>query len=91
MLNGKYYFRAADWFYPFVGAGVGYAGASYGGNLTGKASGLAYQGLGGVEFRFEGVGLYAQFKYLAAAIDDGTGEKVKVGGSGVLAGVSILF
>ena len=91
MLNGKYYFRAADWFYPFVGAGVGYAGASYGGNLTGKGSGLAYQGLGGVEFRFEGVGLYAQFKYLAATIDDGTGEKVKVGGSGVLAGVSILF
>ncbi len=91
MLNGKYYFRAADRFYPFVGAGIGVAVAAYGGNLTGKASGLAYQGLAGMEYRFNNVGLYAQFKYLAATTDDSTGEKVKVGGSGVLAGVSILF
>ena len=91
MLNAKYYFRAADWFYPYVGAGIGYAGSVYGGDLAGKASGPAYQGLAGMEFRFKDVGLYAQFKYLAATTDDGTGEKVKVGGSGVLAGVSILF
>jgi outer membrane protein W len=96
MLNGKYYFRAADWFYPFVGAGIGYAAASYGGSLTGGASGLAFQGLAGMEFRFEGVGLYAQFKYLAATTEGtlkstGAKENVKVGGSGVLAGVSILF
>src|SRR6266699_3313734 len=25
MANGKYYFRVADWFHPFVGVGVGYA------------------------------------------------------------------
>jgi len=91
MLNGKYYFRAADWFYPFVGAGIGVAASSYGGALTGKASGLAYQGLAGVEFRFKDVGVHAQFKYLAATTDDSTGEKVKVGGSGVLAGISISF
>jgi len=91
MLNGKYYFRAADWFYPYIGAGIGFAGASYGGDLTGKASGPAYQGLAGMEFRFKGVGLHAQFKYLAATTDDGSGAKVKVGGSGVLAGVSIIF
>jgi hypothetical protein len=91
LLNGKYYFRAANSFYPFVGAGIGFASATYGGNLTGRASGLAYQGLAGVEFRFNNVGLHAQFKYLAATTDDGTGEKVKVGGSGVLAGASIAF
>ena len=88
-VNGKYYFRAANWFYPFVGAGIGFAIADYGGVLTGKPSGLAYQGLAGVEFRFKDVGLYAQYKYLVSTI--GTGEKVKVGGSGVLAGVSIIF
>lgn len=91
MLNAKYYFRAADWFYPFVGVGAGYAASSYGGNLTGKASGPAFQGLAGVEFRFSGIGLHAQFKYLAATTDDSTGAKVKVGGSGVLAGVSFIF
>lgn len=91
MLNGKYYFRAANWFYPFVGAGIGFAGAVYGGGFTGRATGLAYQGLGGVEFRFSGVGLFGQFKYLAATIDDDANTKVKIGGSGVLAGVSIIF
>ena len=91
MANGKYYFRAADWFYPFVGAGIGLAGAVYsGGNLKGSGGGLAYQGLAGMEFRFGSVGLHLQYKYLAATAgkDD---KKVKVGGGGVLAGVSFLF
>jgi opacity protein-like surface antigen len=95
MLNGKYYFRAADWFYPYVGAGAGLATASYGGNLTGKASGPAFQGLAGAEFRFDGIGLHLQFKYLAATTDgklaSGASEKVKVGGAGVLAGISFIF
>ncbi len=90
MLNGKYYFRAADWFYPFVGAGIGQANASYSGGLTGNASGIAYQGLAGVEFRFRPVGIYVQYKYLSSEVGD-TGRKVKVDGSGVLAGVSISF
>ena len=95
MLNGKYYFHAADWFYPYVGAGAGLATASYGGNLTGKASGPAFQGLAGAEFRFDGIGLQLQFKYLAATTDgklaNGATEKVKVGGAGVLAGISFIF
>ena len=90
MLNGKYYIHAADWIYPFMGVGVGQANASYSGGLTGNASGLAYQGLAGVEFRFKSVGLYVQYKYLASEVGD-TGREVKVGGSGVLAGVSISF
>lgn len=91
MVNGKYYFRVVDWFYPFVGAGVGFASAAYGGDLTGKASGTAYQGVAGVEFRFKDVGVYAQYKHLVSTTDDGAGEKVKVGGSGILAGLTILF
>ena len=90
MANGKYYFRAASWFYPFVGAGVGVAKATYSGGLSGDASGLAYQGLAGMEFRFKPVGVYVQYKYLSAKTGD-TGNEAKVGGSGVLAGVSISF
>jgi opacity protein-like surface antigen len=91
MLNGKYYFRAADRWYPFVGVGVGATNASYSGNLTGKASGFAYQGLAGIEFRYENLGVLLQYKYLASTTDDGAGEKVKVGGNGILAGVSLSF
>ena len=90
MVNGKYYFRAASWFYPFVGAGIGAARATYSGGLTGDATGLAYQGLAGMEFRFKPVGLYLQYKYLSSKTGD-TGKEVKVGGSGILAGVSISF
>ncbi|MGB5079356.1 MAG: outer membrane beta-barrel protein, partial [Burkholderiales bacterium] len=90
-LNGKYYFRVADWFYPFAGVGVGAAASSYGGDLTGKASGPAYQGMAGAEFRFGNLGLYLQYKVLASTTDDGANEKVKIGGKGILAGVSVLF
>jgi opacity protein-like surface antigen len=90
MVNGKYYFRAASWFYPFVGAGIGAARATYSGGLTGDATGPAYQGLAGMEFRFKPVGLYLQYKYLSSKTGD-TGNEVKVGGSGILGGVSISF
>ena len=43
-----------------------------------------------MEFRFEQVGLHVQYKYLAATTG-GTGKQVKVGGGGILAGVSITF
>jgi opacity protein-like surface antigen len=91
MANGKYYLRAADWFYPFAGAGIGFASATYsGGNLKGSGGGLAYQGLAGMEFRFGPVGVHLQYKYLAATTGK-SDKEVKVGGSGVLAGVSFLF
>ena len=88
--NGKYYLRVADWFHPFVGVGVGYADAVYSGALTGTAGGAAFQGLAGMEFRFEHVGLLVQYKYLASTTGK-SGSDVKVGGGGVLAGVSIAF
>jgi opacity protein-like surface antigen len=89
MANGKYYFRLASTLYPFVGAGVGLARASYSGGLTGDATGLAIQGLAGMEFRFNRIGISLQYKYLDATTGDT--EEVKVGGSGILAGVSIAF
>jgi opacity protein-like surface antigen len=90
MANGKYYLPLANWFQPFVGAGVGYADAIYSGGLKGTAGGVAYQGLAGAEFRFGPVGLQVQYKYLAATTGK-SGQDVKVGGSGVLGGVSIAF
>jgi opacity protein-like surface antigen len=90
MVNGKYYFHAADWLYPFVGVGVGQATASYSGGLAGDASGLAYQGMAGAEIRLKSVGLYLQYKYLASETGD-KGREVKVGGKGVLGGISISF
>ena len=90
MLNGKYYVPVADWFHPFVGVGVGAAQAVYSGDLKGTSGGAAFQGLAGMEFRFGGVGLLVQYKYLAATTGK-TGSEVKIGGGGVLAGLSIAF
>jgi opacity protein-like surface antigen len=90
MGNGKYYFHVADWFHPFVGVGVGFADAVYSGDLKGSAGGAAFQGLAGMEFRFGSVGLNVQYKYLASTTGK-NGNDVKVGGGGVLAGVSIAF
>ena len=89
MANGKYYFRLASSLYPFVGAGVGLARATYSGGLTGDATGLAFQALAGMEFRFNRIGVSLQYRYLDATTGDT--EEVKVGGSGILAGVSIAF
>ena len=91
MLNGKYYFEATDWLYPFVGAGVGFVSASFGGQLTGKASGPGFQGMAGLDVRFSRVGLYLEYKYLSSTISDGANQKVKAGGSGILGGLSIAF
>jgi len=90
-VNGKYYFRATDWFYPFAGAGVGVAASSYGGDFSGKANGPAYQGMVGTEFRFGKFGFDLQYKYLASTTDDGSGNKIKVGGGGLFAGVGVIF
>jgi opacity protein-like surface antigen len=89
-LNGKYYFRAANWLYPYLGAGVGYANAAFSNGFTGKTSGPAYQALAGAEFRFNHVGLHLQYKYLTSTTGN-PGKEVKVGGRGILAGVSIAF
>lgn len=90
MLNGKYYLRAASWFYPFAGIGLGYVNAAFSNGFTGETKGPAYQGLVGAEFRFKQIGLYLQYKYLTATTGD-PGKEVKVGGRGILAGVSLAF
>lgn len=92
MLNGKYYFGGPEgWFHPFLGAGVGFAGANFGGDLQGKSSGPSFQGMLGMDLRFSSVGLYLEYKYLSSTTSDSANQKIKVGGSGILAGVSVAF
>jgi hypothetical protein len=91
-LNGKYYFGGTTGvFHPFVGAGVGFAGAKFGGDIAGRASGPEFQGMLGMDLRFSSVGLYLEYKYLSATASDSANQKIKTGGSGILAGVSIEF
>jgi hypothetical protein len=92
MLNGKYYFGGdSGTFHPFVGAGVGFAGATFSGDLQGKSSGPSFQGMAGADLRFGDFGLYLEYKYVSATTQDSANQKIKVGGSGVLAGVSFAF
>jgi hypothetical protein len=91
-LNGKYYFGGpTGTFHPFLGAGVGFAGASFGGDITGKSSGPEFQGMLGMDLRFSSVGLYLEYKYLSATTSDSANQKIKTGGSGILAGLSFEF
>jgi hypothetical protein len=92
MLNGKYYFGGPEGlFHPFLGGGIGFAGAKFGGDFQGKSGGPAFQGMLGVDLRFSSVGLYLEYKYLSSTTSDSANQKIKVGGSGILAGVSIAF
>jgi|GEM_PF-6296373 len=90
--NGKYYFRVASWFYPFLGAGIGFTDTKYSGGITGDSSGFAYQGLAGMEIRpLRHVGVYLSYKRLFSTTKDTAGEKVNVGGRAFMGGVSIIF
>ena len=91
-LNGKYYFGGeSGMFHPYLGAGVGFAGAKFGGDIQGKSGGPAFQGMLGLDLRFSSVGLYLEYKYLNSTTSDSANQKIKVGGSGILAGVSVEF
>ena len=92
LFNAKKYFRPTATVNPYVGAGVGAVSIDFSGDIiTGSAGGFALQAIGGVEFRWDKVGLYTEFKALHAEAEDDAGEKAKAGGSGVFAGVSISF
>jgi len=91
-INGKYYLGGdSGAFHPYLGAGVGFAGAKFGGDLQGKSSGPAFQGMLGLDLRFSSVGLVLEYKYVSSTTQDSTNQKIKVGGSGFLAGLSFAF
>jgi opacity protein-like surface antigen len=92
MLNAKYYFAPNSWLYPFVGVGGGLANAKFSGDVSGTMTGPVYQAMVGADVRFSrSVGLYLEYKFLNATTTDSTGQKLDVGGSGILAGLSVVF
>ncbi|HJX17290.1 MAG TPA: hypothetical protein VJ437_03750 [Acidiferrobacterales bacterium] len=99
-VNGKYYLGIGRIVYPYVGVGVGVAVSTFSGTQGGTGftyedsyTGVAYQGLVGIEFRFKYVGVNLQYKHLAADVEtqliDGTTETNKMGGTGQLLGLTL--
>jgi hypothetical protein len=91
LLNLKMYLNAAGSVRPYFGGGVGVAATTFSGDVTGDSSGVAYQAVAGVEFRYQKVGLLAEYKYLSADTEDEEGVEVNVGGHGPFVGLSIQF
>jgi predicted porin len=55
-------------------------------------SGHAYQAMVGADFRFSSTfGLYLEYKFLKSTASDDSGQSLDVGGSGILAGLSVAF
>jgi hypothetical protein len=90
--NGKYYFGGESGvFHPYLGAGVGFSAAKFGGDFEGSSSGPSFQGMLGADLRFSSFGVYLEYKYLSGTTSDNANQKIKTGGSGILAGVSLQF
>ena len=92
MLNAKYYFAAKSWLYPFIGVGGGISNAKFSGDISGTMAGPVYQAMVGADLRFSSrFGLYLEYKFLKSTATDNSGNSLDVGGSGILAGLSVVF
>jgi len=94
-INAKKYFRPHAVVQPYIGIGLGSAAASFSSKtasgITGSAGGFALQGMAGMAFRWRHVGIYSEFKYARAEIEDTAGQAVDVSGSGLFAGMNVHF
>ena len=99
-INAKKYFRPNAVFQPYIGVGLGSATADFsaggGGGVTGSAGGFAVQGMAGLAFRWQHVGIYTELKYARAEIDatnatTGASETIDASGTGVFAGMNVHF
>jgi hypothetical protein len=90
-VNAKKYFRPGALVQPYLGAGLGAASTSFSGDITGSAGGFAIQGMAGIAFRWQHVGIYTEFKYERAEVEDSAGQAVDVSGTGLFAGMSVQF
>lgn len=91
LFSAKKYFDATQVVKPYLGAGVGLARVAFtsGGNTTAEND-LAYQAVGGIEFRGEQAGLYTEASYFVAEPKIGSND-VNVSGIGYFVGVSVFF
>jgi opacity protein-like surface antigen len=95
-INAKKYFRATPIVQPYVGAGLGSVSTKFSGGVSGSASDIAEQIMGGVAFRWQRFGVYTELKYQNAKTsgkDALTGASVPVDASGIglFAGVDVHF
>ena len=99
-INAKKYFRPNAVVQPYIGVGLGSATADFsagsGGGITGSAGGFAVQGMAGLAFRWQQVGIYTELKYTRAEIDatnaiTGASETTDVSGTGVFVGMNVHF
>lgn len=77
--------------YPYVGAGAGVVHASASGLNYDPSLGLALQLDGGVEVRWQSVGLYTEVRALYAHPGTLWGNQSDSSGIGLFAGLSIIF
>jgi hypothetical protein len=91
LFNAKKYFAASNIVYPYFGVGIGLASTDFSGAFTGSTGGVAYQAMGGVEFRWQQFGAYTELKFLGARTEDDAGNEVDAGSRGLLVGVSARF
>lgn len=95
-INAKKYFRGDSVVQPYVGAGLGVATTDFSGAVTGTAAGFALQGMTGVAFRWQHLGLYTELNYQGVktrGTDAATGNSVPVdaSGMGLYAGLDVHF
>lgn len=91
LVNAKKYFRPGAIVQPYLGAGIGAVSTSFSGDITGSAGGFAIQGMTGIAFRWQHVGIYTEIKYERAEVEDSAGQAVDVSGTGLFAGMSVQF
>ncbi len=91
LVNSKRYFLPDSAWQPFVGAGIGAAGNSFSGSITGNTGGLALQLTGGLQWRAGQFALRGEYKYLRAKTEDDSGQKVDVSGSGIFLNAGFYF
>jgi len=92
MANVRQYFRRDTDLQIFIGVGLGSVKTDVSGpSVTSNASGLAYQLMGGVEYRFDNIGVFGEIKYIDAVSKSDDDEKIDVSGTGIFAGVVFHF
>jgi len=81
------YFDVSKYIQPYIGAGAGVSVVT----IDGTGAGIAFQGMAGVKFPFNGISAILEYKFLSSEADDGFGSTVDVSGSGIFAGVAFNF
>ena len=91
MGNIRKYFDASKRVKPYIGGGIGVAGVSMSGPVTGSASGISFQVMGGVKFPFKAVSAILEYKFISAEPEDSAGTTVDTSGTGIFAGIAFNF